>query len=66
MSFAYTLARLREAATQGQRGMPPGEVVVRRRDLLELLDDFDRLDAEVRRRDWTQELRERNAPDIEE
>jgi hypothetical protein len=49
--FFRVLERLREAVHFRQRGVAADNVLVSRADLAQLLEDFDRLDAEVRRLD---------------
>jgi hypothetical protein len=46
--FHRVLERLHEAAEQGTRGAPADRCVVQRRDLIELLGHFHRLDREMR------------------
>lgn len=48
MSFAKQLARLRETAYNRQPGVKQDKVCVDRRDLQELINDFDRIDSELR------------------
>lgn len=48
MNFHATLERLRAAAETRPRGLPDDAVIVSKRDLVELLRDFDRLDSIVR------------------
>lgn len=48
MNFHATLERLRAAAETRPRGLPDDAVIVSKRDLVELLRDFDRLDGIVR------------------
>ena len=55
MSFHQVLRRLRSAVSEGPRG-PGDQVLVFRRDLVELLRDFDRIDAELRARLWDQDV----------
>ncbi len=48
MSLAWRLERLREAVSAKQPGVPEEKAYVERQDLLALLHQFDRLDAEAR------------------
>jgi len=49
VNFSAILKRLRSIAAVQQRGQPPGKVVVDRRDLAELLHQFDSADNTMRR-----------------
>jgi hypothetical protein len=50
MSFAQTLERLQKSVDDRQPGVNAAFAYVRRRDLRELLQHFNRLDAEARAR----------------
>lgn len=48
MSFSDTLLRLNRAVRYEQSGIDPTKCCIDRRDLLELLSDWERLDKEIR------------------
>ncbi|AWY09287.1 hypothetical protein vBRpoSV10_165 [Ruegeria phage vB_RpoS-V10] len=49
MSFLHTIARLRDAVNNPERRMrDPELIVVRRRDIRDLIDDWESLDNKVR------------------
>lgn len=48
MSFANTLSRLREAVVTHHRGRGSNTAVIQKRDLAELLQDYDRIDTAYR------------------